>query len=92
MIAIQKLNIITINRFQNLQLNVLLDKWQFDTSQDWEVLRDNFNNVSSNTILGNILQTLSFYLFPLDYHEERAPQCVDVTNNPDLKIEEVDNG
>lgn len=85
-IAIQKLNNITINRLTHLQPSVLVYKWRFDTSQDWEVLGDDFDSVSSDTIPDSTLQTLGFYLSPLGYLEKRAPQFVDVTNKPELAI------
>ena len=91
MIVIQKLNNITINYFQNLQPSILLDKWRFNTSQDWEILRDEFNNVSLDTISNGTLQPLSFHLSPLDYFEKRALQFIDITNDPDLTIELIVN-
>ena len=49
-IAIRKLNNIMINWLTNLQHSVLPDKWQFDTGRDWEVLRDDVDSVSLETI------------------------------------------
>ena len=71
---------------------MLPDKGRFNTSQDWEVLGDNFDSVSSDTIPDNTLQALNFHLSPLGYLEEGALRFVDVTDNPDLTIEPVDNG
>ena len=91
-IAIWKLNNIIINRFQSPQPSMLSDKWQFDTSLDWEVLGDNFDSVSLDTIADNTLGSLNFYFSPLAYLEERASRFVDVTDNPYFTIEQVDNG
>ena len=67
------------------------EKWRFNTSQNWEVLGDNFDSVSLDTIPDNTLQALNFHLSLLSYLEERASWFVDVTDNPDLTIEPVDN-
>ena len=91
-IVIQKLNNITINRLQSPRHSVLPDKWRFNTSQDWEVLGDNFNSVSLDIIPDNTLQALDFHLSPLDYLEKRVSRFVDVTNNSNLTIKPVDNG
>ena len=71
---------------------MLQNKWRCDTSQDWEILEDDFNSVSSDTIPDNIFQTLNFHLSLVGYLEERASRFVDVTDDPDLTIEPVDNG
>lgn len=81
-----------MNRFQNPQPSVLPDKWQFDSSQDWGVLRDDFDSVSLNTIPDVTLQALGFHFSPLGYFEEGALRFVDVTDDLDLTIELVDNG
>ena len=90
--AIQKLNNIMINWLTNSQPNVLLDKWRFDTSQDWDVLRDDFDSVSSKTILDATLQALGFHYSPLGYLEEGTPQFVDVTDKPEFAIEPENDG
>ena len=90
-ITIQKLNNIIINCFQNPRPSILPNKWQFDTSQDSEVLEDNFDSVSLDTIPDGTLRALNFYFSLLGYFEERAPWFVNVTNNRDLTIEPVDN-
>ncbi len=77
-----------INRLTNLRPSVLLDKWQFDTSQDWEVLGADFDGVSSETIPDATLRALGFQYSPLGYLEEGAPQFVNVTDKPELAIEE----
>ena len=83
---------ITINRLQSPRPSVLPNKWRFDTSQDWEVLRDNFDSVSSDTIPDNTLQALNFQLSPLGYHEEGALRFVNVIDGLELTIGAVDNG
>ena len=90
--AIQKLNNIIINWLTNPQPSVLPDKWQFDTSQDWEVLRDNFDSFSSETILNAILQALNFHYSFLGYLEKAAPWFIDVIDKSKLAIESKDNG
>ena len=71
---------------------MLPDKWRCDTSQDWEVLEDNFDSVNSKTIPDATLQALAFYHSPLKYFEEKAPRFVDVTDKLELAIEpKVDN-
>ena len=72
-IAIQKFNNIIINCFQNPGPSILPNKWQFDTSQDLEILENDFDSVSLDTIPDGTLQARSFYLFLLGYLEERAP-------------------
>ncbi len=71
-IVIWKLNNIMINQLINLKSSVLSDKWQFNTSQDWEVLEDDFDSVSSETIPDAILRALGFY-YSLDYLKKGAP-------------------
>lgn len=66
---------------------MLTDKWRFDTSQDWEVLGDDYDSVSSDTILDGTLQALGFHLSLLGYLEERVPRFVDVNNKLELAIE-----
>ena len=90
--VIQKLNNIIINWLTNPKRSVLSDKWRFNTSQDWKVLRDDFDSVSSETIPNATLKALGFYHSPLVYLEERTPQFVNVTDKPKLAIEPEDNG
>lgn len=71
---------------------MLPNKWQFDTSQDLEVLGDNFNSDSSDIILDGTLQALGFHFFPLGYFKKRLSQFINVTKNLDLTIEQVENG
>lgn len=71
---------------------MLLDKWRFYISQDWEILGDVFDNISLETILDNILWTLSFYHFLSDYLEEKAPRFVYITDKLKLAIELKNNG
>lgn len=71
---------------------MLSDKWWFDISQNWEVLEDNCDSVSLDIILDNTLQALNFHFSLLGYLEKRALWFVDVTDNPDLMIEPVNNG
>ena len=70
---------------------MLQDKWLFDTNQDWEVLEDEFESVSLETIPDMTLQVLGFDSSPLHYFEERAPRFVDFTNKPELAIEPEDD-
>ena len=90
--AIWKLNNIMINWQTNPQPSVLPNKWRFNISQDWEVLRDDFDSVSSETTPDATLQALNFHHSPLGYLEERAARFVDVTDKPKLVIEPEDNG
>lgn len=90
-IAIWKLKNITINYLTYPQPSVLTDKWQFNTSQDWEVLGDNFDNVSLDTISDGTLQALDFHFSPLGYLEKRGPRFIDVTDKSELVIELEDN-
>ena len=90
--TIWKLNNIIINWLTNLQPNVLLDKWQFNTNQDWEILGDNFNNVNLETILNAISQAFGFHYSLLNYFQERALRFVDITEKPELVIEFENNG
>ena len=84
--AIQKLNNIMINRPTNPQSSVLPDKWRFDASQDCNVLKDDFNSVSSKIIPNATLQAIGFYHSPLCYLEEGALRFVDVTNKLEIAI------
>lgn len=71
---------------------MLLDKWRLNISHDWEILGDDFDSVSLDTIPDNILQALNFHFSLLGYLKEGALRFVDVTDDPDLTIEPVDNG
>ena len=71
---------------------MLLNMWQFDTSPDWEILGNNFDSVSLNSISDNTLQALDFHFFLLGYLEEGVLRFVNITNNLDLTIELVNNG
>ena len=62
--AIWKLNNIMINWLTNSQPSIFPDKWRFDTSQDWDVLGDDFDSVSLETIPDATLQTLVFTIPP----------------------------
>lgn len=68
------------------------DKWRFNTCQDWEVLKDDFDSVNSDIIPDNTLQALVFHLFPLAYLEKGALWFVDVIDKPELAIEPKDDG
>ncbi len=80
-----------INRLTNPRPSVLPDKLWFDTSQDWEVLGDDFDSVSLETIPDATLQALGFHYFPLGYLEKGAPRFVDVTDKPELAIKEPES-
>ena len=67
------------------------NKWRFDIGQDWEVLGDNLDSVSSRTIPDTILQAWSFHHFPLGYLEKGALRFIDVTDKPELAIELEDD-
>lgn len=86
-IAIQKLNNIIINCLTNPQLSVLLKKWRLNTSQNWEVLGDNFNSVNLDGISENILQALGFYHSPFDYLKKRVLRFANVIDKLELAIE-----
>lgn len=66
---------------------MLPNKWQFDTSQDWKVLKDDFGSVSSDIIPDDTLQTLRFHIPPLDYHKEETTRFINVTHESNLAIE-----
>lgn len=70
---------------------MLPDKWWYYTSQDSEILEDDFDSISLDTIPDDILQALDFYLSPLGYFTKRGLWFVDVTDNPDLMIEPKNN-
>lgn len=70
---------------------MFLHKQRFNISQDWEVLGDDFDSVSSETISDAILQALSFHYFSLGYLKKRVPQFVDITNKLELAIEPKDD-
>ena len=80
-----------IDQLTNPQHSVLPNKWQFNTSQDWEILGDDFDSVSSELIPNTTLQALSFHHSLLGYLEEQAPRFVDVTDKPELTIKPEDN-
>ncbi len=80
-----------INRLTNLRPSVLSDKWRFDTSRDWEVLEDNFDSVSSETIPDATLRALGFHYSPLGYHKEGGPRFVDISDKLELEIEEPED-
>lgn len=90
-IAIQKLNKIIINQLTNLRPSIFPDKQQFDTSQNLDILGDNFDSVSLETIPDTILQALSFYHFPLGYFEKKTLWLVDNMVKPELVIKLMDN-
>lgn len=66
--------------------------WRFNTSQDWEVLRDNFHSVNLDTILNGTLQGLGFYFSLVDYLKKGALWFVNIMNNLDLTMKPVENG
>lgn len=70
---------------------MLLDKWWFDTNQDWEVLGDDFDSVSSYTIPDDTLHALGFHLSLLGYLQEGAPRFADIMDNPKFTIKPVGN-
>lgn len=70
---------------------MLLDKWQFNISQDWEIPRNDFDSISSEIIPDITLWALGFYYSPLSYLEERASQFIDVTDKSELTIKLEDN-
>lgn len=80
-----------IHQLSTPRPSVLPNKSCFDISHDWEVLRDNFENVSKKTIPNATLEALGFYYSPLGYLEEEVPRFVKVTNKPELAIEPEDD-
>lgn len=78
-----------INQLTNSRPRILLDKWRFNISQDWEVLKKNFSSVSSEIIQDATLRALDFHYSPLCYFEERVPWFVHVTDKSMLAIEEL---
>ena len=71
---------------------MLSEKWLFNKSQDWKLLRDNFDSVSLDKIPDGTLKVLDFHFSTLSYLEKKALRFVDITDNPDLTIKPVDNG
>lgn len=71
---------------------MLLDKWRFHISYDWQVLGDDFDSINSETISEGILQALDFHYSPLDYLKERVLWFVDVTDKLELAIKPKNNG
>ena len=90
-IVIWKLNNIMINQLTNPQPSILPDKLRFNTSQNWEVLENDFDSVSSETIIDATLGALGFHHSPLGYLEKGASRFVDVTDKPKLAIESTND-
>lgn len=70
---------------------MVLDKWYFNITQNWEVLGDNFDNISLNTLLDNLLQVVDFHFSLLGYLKKRIMQFIDIIHNPNLIIELIKN-
>ena len=70
---------------------MLPDKWRFNTSQDWEVLGDDFEGVSEEIIADAILRALGFHHSPLGHLEKGVLRFVDIIDKPDLTIKPEDN-
>ena len=85
-IAIRKLKNNIINWLTNPQPSMLPQKWQFNTSQDCEVLGDEFDSVSLETILNATLQALGFHHSPLGYLKEGTPRFADIIDKLELRI------
>lgn len=70
---------------------MLLDKWRFNTSQDWKVLGADFESVSLETIPNATLQALGFHHSRLGYLGEGTPRVVDVIDKLELAIKPEDD-
>lgn len=67
---------------------MLQDKKRFNTGHDWEVLGDDFDSISSETILDATVQAPSFYYSLLSYLKKGVSRFVDIIDKPESAIEE----
>ena len=79
-IGIKKLNNIIINHLPNPRASVLLDKWRFDLSQDWETLVLDFKSFSTNDIADKSFQALGFHISAIGYLKEGFSHFTNVTD------------
>lgn len=70
---------------------MLLDKWLFDTSQDWKVYGKEFESFNLEAIADNTFRAHGLCISALGYYKKGVPHFIDITET-DLSIEPmVDN-
>ena len=70
--SIRKLNNIVVSRLTHPRPSVISDKWRHDTSQDWEYLAKNYENLTTALISNETLLRLDLHISSTGYLEDRA--------------------
>lgn len=60
-------------------ISVLNNKWQYDTSQDWDVLGQDLERFSTICIAEGTFFTLCLYISTIEYLKDRAPCFIGIT-------------
>ena len=93
---IQKLNNIVISCLTHPRSSIISNRWRHDTSQDWEYLAKNYENLTTAPILDEILLRLGLHISSTGYLEDGAPRFTEVTeyNNTSFsrKVVEEEDG
>lgn len=59
---------------------MLNNKWQLNTSQDWDIFSFVFQNFNTNVIADKTFQVLGLYIFISGYFEEETLLFMKITN------------
>ena len=76
--SIRKLNNIIVSYLTHPRPSVISDKWKHDTSQDWEYLAKNYENLTTTLIPDETLLRLGLHISSTGYLEDGAPRFTEV--------------
>ena len=79
--SIQKLNNIVIFCLTYLCPSMISNEWRHDTSQDWEYLAKNYNNLTTALIPDKTLLRLSVHILSTGYLENFVFCFIEVTEH-----------
>ena len=82
--AIWKLNNIVYSCHSKPRSSVISDRWKHDTTQDWENLAKNLDDVSAELIEDEALLRLDMHISANGYLEEGAPCFTEVTGDEEM--------
>ena len=85
--SIQKLNNIVVFCFTHPRPGVISNKWRYDTSQNWEYLAKNVDNLTTILISNEILLRLVVYISSIGYLENGTPCFIEVTEYDNISFD-----
>ena len=85
--SIQKLNNIVVSHLTHPRPSVIRNRWRHDTSQNWEYLAKNYENLITALIPDESLLRLGLHISSMGYLEDGAPRFTKVTEHDNTSFD-----